>query len=103
MKRLGRARVQTATPMPCLFLILILAFPRVAIALLYLFSHYLDRAFHSILLLILGFLFLPFTTLVYAWLVNSGLPVAGINLLWLLIAVLVDLGSVGHGYSRRRA
>ena len=89
--------------MPCLFLILILAFPRLAIALLFLFTHYLDRAFHSILLLILGFIFLPFTTLVYAWLVNSGLPVAGINLVWLLIAALVDLGSVGHGYSRRRS
>jgi hypothetical protein len=88
--------------MPCLFLILILAFPRVAIALLFLFSHYLDRAFQSILILILGFLFLPFTTLVYAWMINSGLPVQGINLLWLLIAALVDLGAMGGGYSRRR-
>lgn len=89
--------------MPCLFLIVILLFPRVALALLYLFTHYLDRAFHSFLLLILGFLFLPFTTLVYAWMVNSHLPVAGINLLWLLIAVMADLGTAGHGYSRRRA
>jgi hypothetical protein len=89
--------------MPCLFLIVILAFPRLALALLFLFTHYLDRAFHSILLLILGFIFLPFTTLVYAWLVNSSLPIAGINLVWLLIAVLADLGTVGHGYSRRRA
>ena len=90
--------------MPCLFLIVILLFPRVALALLWLFTQYLDRAFHhTILLLILGFIFLPFTTLVYAWMVNSGLPVAGINLLWLLLAVLADLGSVGHGYSRRRA
>jgi uncharacterized oligopeptide transporter (OPT) family protein len=88
---------------PCLFLIVILLFPRVALALLYLFTHYLDRAFNSFLLLILGFLFLPFTTLVYAWMVNSHLPVAGINLLWLLIAVIADLGTVGHGYSRRRA
>jgi hypothetical protein len=87
---------------PCLFLIVILLFPRVALALLYLFTHYLDR-FPSFLLLILGFLFLPFTTLVYAWMVNSHLPVAGINLLWLLIAVIADLGTVGHGYSRRRA
>jgi uncharacterized oligopeptide transporter (OPT) family protein len=88
--------------MPCLFLIVILLFPRVALALLFLFTHYLDRAYHSILLLILGFLFLPFTTLVYAWMVNSHLPVAGINLLWLLLAVMADLGSMGHGYSRRR-
>jgi hypothetical protein len=89
--------------MPCLFLILVLAFPRVALALLFLFTHYLDRAFQSIFVLILGFIFLPFTTLVYAWLINSHLPIAGINLLWLLIAALVDLGTVGHGYSRRRA
>ena len=88
--------------MPCLFLILILAFPRVGLVLLYLFTHYLDRAFHSILLLILGFLFVPFTTLLYAWMINSGLPVAGINLLWLLIAALIDLGSLGGGYSRRQ-
>jgi hypothetical protein len=89
--------------MPCLLLIVILAFPRVGLALLFLFTHYLDRAFHSFLLLILGFVFLPFTTLVYAWLINSGLPVAGINLVWLLIAALVDVGALGHGYTRRRA
>jgi hypothetical protein len=89
--------------MPCLLLILILAFPRVGLALLFLFTHYLDRAFSSIFVLILGFIFLPFTTLVYAWMINSHLPVAGVNLLWLLLAALVDLGSLGHGYSRRRA
>ncbi len=45
--------------MPCLLLIVILAFPRLGLALLFLFTHYLDRAFNSILVLILGFLFLP--------------------------------------------
>lgn len=89
--------------MPCLLLIVILAFPRVGLALLFLFTHYLDRAFSSILVLILGFLFLPFTTLVYAWMVNSHLAIAGVNLLFLLIAALVDLGALGGGYSRRRA
>src|ERR1700733_1632642 len=89
--------------MPCLFLILILAFPRVGLALLFLFTHYLDRAFSSIFVLILGFIFLPITTLVYAWMINSHLPAAGINLLWLLIAALVDLGSLGGGYNRRRS
>jgi len=89
--------------MPCLFLLVILAFPRLGIFLLWLFTHYLDRAFHSILVLILGFIFLPITTLVYAWMVNSHLPVAGINLLFLLIAVLADLGGHGWGYSRARS
>ena len=88
--------------MPCLILFLTLLFPRLALALLFFFTHYLDRAFHNFLILILGFLFLPFTTLVYAWLVNSALPIAGVNILWLVIAAIVDLGSWGHGYSRRR-
>lgn len=96
--------MRRSTPrMPCLFLILILAFPRIGLVLLFLFTHYLDRAFHSIFLLILGFVFLPITTLAYAWMINSGLPVAGINLLWLLIAALIDLGGHGWGYSQRRA
>jgi hypothetical protein len=88
--------------MPCLLLIVILAFPRVGLALLFLFTHYLDRAFQSVLVLILGFLFLPLTTLTYAWMINSHVAVQGINLLFLLIAALVDLGALGGGYSRRR-
>lgn len=86
--------------MPCLFLILVLAFPRVALALLFLFTTYLD-IFHNVLLLILGFLFLPLTTLVYAWMLHSGQPVAGINLLWLFIVALIDLGAIGGGARNR--
>lgn len=88
--------------MPCILLILILAFPRIALLLLFFLSNYLDRAYHGVLIILLGFIFLPLTTLVYAWEVNSGLPVAGINLIWLILAVLIDLGGLGGGYSRRR-
>ena len=41
--------------------------------------------------------FLPLTTLVYAWELNNHMATAGINLLWLLIAVLIDLGGLGGG------
>ncbi len=34
--------------------------------------------------------------------INSHVAVAGINLLFLLIAALVDLGGLGGGYSSRR-
>lgn len=88
--------------MPCLLLLVILAFPRIGLLLLFFFTHYLDRAFNSIFLLILGFIFLPLTTIVYAWLVNSALPIAGVNLLWLAIAAIIDLGGLGGGYTRRR-
>jgi hypothetical protein len=34
-------------------------------------SNYLQRAYHDLIIPILGFFFLPSRTLVYAWLVNS--------------------------------
>jgi Zn-dependent protease with chaperone function len=52
--------------MPCLLLILLLAFPRIALALLFFFSNYLERAYHGLILPLLGFVFLPITTLAYA-------------------------------------
>lgn len=89
--------------MPCLLVILVLAFPRVILALMFFFSSYLERAYHGILIPLLGFIFLPITTLVYAWMVNNGLPMTGLNLIWIVLAVLIDLGSFGGGYSRRRS
>ena len=89
--------------MGCLVLIVFLAFPRIALVLLFVFSNYLQRAYHDLLLPLLGFLFLPLTTLVYAWMVNTRMPIAGINLLILVIAIVIDLGGLGGGeYHRRR-
>ena len=88
--------------MGCLFLICFLAFPRIALVLLLFFSDYLTRAYHGLLLPVLGFIFLPLTTLVYAWMVNSGQATTGVNLLILLIAVVIDLGGLGGGEYHRR-
>jgi uncharacterized oligopeptide transporter (OPT) family protein len=89
--------------MPCLLLLLTLAFPRVAIVLLYLLSNFLERAYHSLLIIILGFLFLPVTTIVYAWVVNSHHPVEGLYLVAVIVSVLIDLGLLGHGARSRRS
>src|SRR5581483_5586648 len=90
--------------MPCLIVMIGLAFPRVAIVILFFFSTFLERAYHSLLLLALGFVFLPLTTIVYAWIVNGRHPLDGIYLAALILAALLDLGIVGHGeYHRRRA
>ena len=88
--------------MACLLLILFVAFPRIALVLLFLFSHYLSRAYHGWLIPLLGFLFLPLTTLAYAWLVNSGQPIAGLNLVILIVAVIIDVGGWSGGEYRRR-
>ena len=89
--------------MPCLVVILILAFPRLALILLFLFSHYLERAYHGLLLPLIGFFFLPLTTLFYAYTVNTHQPIEGLTLVFLVIAVVVDLGGLGGGEYHRRA
>ena len=89
--------------MPCLLVVIILAFPRVVLALMFLLSNYLERAYHGLLLPLLGFIFLPVTTIVYAWLVNTHHTLDnGINLIILIIAVIIDLGGLGGGEWHRR-
>ena len=88
--------------MPCLLLILFLAFPRIALVLLFLTSSYLERAYHGLLLPLIGFLFLPLTTLAYAWMVNTGQPTAGLNLIILIVAAVIDVGGLGGGEYHRR-
>jgi hypothetical protein len=86
----------------CLVVFIVLLFPRAALALMWFFSTYLQRAFHGGLLLpVLGFIFLPLTTIVYAWELNSGMPTTGVNLIWLLIAVVIDVGGLGGGVQRQ--
>jgi hypothetical protein len=72
------------------------------LVLVWLFSDYLGRAIHSNLTLFLGFLFLPTTTLVYAWAKNSSGSVEGLYLVAMIVAVLVDLGIIGAGRGRWR-
>ncbi len=89
--------------MPCILVVAILAFPRAVLILMFLFTTYLQRAYDGLLLPLLGFIFLPLTTVVYAWLVNSHRPLSGINLLFLILAVVIDAGGLSGGeYHRRR-
>ena len=88
--------------MPCLLLIIFAAFPRIAMVVLFFLTNYLQHAYHSLLILLLGFIFLPLTTLVYAWLVNNGQPMAGLNLVLMILAVVIDIGGLGGGEYHRR-
>jgi hypothetical protein len=88
--------------MPCLLVLLVLAFPRVVLVLMFLLSDYLQRAYHGILIPLLGFVFLPITTIVYAWIVNTHRPLDGVSLIILVIAVLIDAGGLGGGEWHRR-
>ena len=90
--------------MPCLLLILILAFPRVAIALLWFLTNFFSGVYHGILIPLLGFIFLPLTLLVYTYIArNYPGPLSTQEFVVLFIAVILDLGLVGGGSFRRRS
>jgi hypothetical protein len=91
--------------MPCLLLILVLAFPRVVLVLIYLMDpRYLLHVYHGLIVPLLGFLFLPLTTLAYAWMFNSHRPLTdGVNVVILIIAVVIDLGGLSGGEWHRRS
>ena len=88
--------------MSCLLLLLVLAFPRVVLFAMFLLSNYLQRAYHGLILPLLGFFFLPLTTITYAWIVNSHRPVEGIYVILIIVAVIIDAGGWGHAEYRRR-
>jgi hypothetical protein len=86
---------------PCFLGCLAVAFPRVALALVWLFGgNYLLRAFGSRLWPLLGFFFLPLTTITFAFAVNSlgnGGAVSPFGWLLTVLALLADLGLLGGG------
>ena len=87
--------------MPCLVGCLALAMPRFAIIVVVIFSDYIGRAYQTALWPFIGFLIMPLTTLAYAWAINSRGSVAGLQLVVVVLAVLIDLGLVGGSASRR--
>lgn len=93
--------------MPCLLALLAVAFPRVAIVLLWLFTNFFNGVVYpiqGIVIPILGFIFLPLTLIVYAYLEKtSGARLTPVQLIFIFIAVIIDLGLLGGGFKGRRA
>jgi hypothetical protein len=85
--------------------LVLLAFftPRIVLFILWLFTSYLSRAFDGFVLPLLGFLFLPATTLAYAIAQNEFGGVNGIGLVVILIGLAVDIGLLGGGARQRRS
>ncbi|MFN0133505.1 MAG: hypothetical protein ACKVW3_13385 [Phycisphaerales bacterium] len=83
--------------MPCLIALIAFFFPRFVILVLAIFTSYLGRAYDSAIWPILGFFFLPYTTLAYALAKNANGHVDGIYLVLVILAVLMDLGVIGGG------
>jgi hypothetical protein len=90
--------------MGCLILVFALLSPRLALIATAILTDVLSRSMGGWLVPFVGFLVLPWTTLAFAWMWESGDAVRGIE--WFLVgfAFLVDVGfsSNGRRYSRRR-
>jgi len=76
--------------------------PRLVILVLAIFTEYMSIAYETTLWPVLGWFFMPFTTLAYcAAMVNNGHQITGGWLVLLIVAIVVDLGS--HGTTARRS
>ncbi|HYO95442.1 MAG TPA: hypothetical protein VER33_13060 [Polyangiaceae bacterium] len=91
--------------MPCLLGLLGLFFPRLVLVLVWFFvDGYLARAFGHWVWPLLGFLFLPLTTLAFAYSRHSLSAGGELSLLgWLLtlLALIIDVGIVRGGHRSR--
>jgi hypothetical protein len=88
--------------MGCLLAMFAGLFPRVALVCVWIFTNEVDRAYDSFFVPLVGLIFLPLTTLVYAlaWSPLGG--VEGIEWLWVALALVLDLSSFGGGARARR-
>jgi hypothetical protein len=85
----------------CVLLSLLLFGPRGAILIWWLFwPARWELAFDSFIVPFIGWLFLPFTTMVYVLVAPGG--VEGFDYLWLTISVFLDIASYGGGGAYQR-
>lgn len=89
--------------MPCCIGMLIgLLLPRVVLIFYWLLTPYVGKVFDNWLWPLLGFLFMPYTTLFYLWAMVHGGRVEGLWLVLVIIGVVLDLSSYGGGGRARR-
>jgi hypothetical protein len=89
----------------CLFAIIGAVWPRLLLALIYFFDPVMPaKVFHSALVPLAGFIFLPATTLAYEVCVFYWGPIAGqpLSMVLLGLALLSDLSQLGV-FRRKRA
>ncbi|MGH3145941.1 MAG: hypothetical protein ACRDTR_09095 [Rubrobacter sp.] len=88
--------------MGCLLAIFAGLFPRLALLVLWIARPALvGAAFGTFILPLLGFIFLPFTTLIYVLVYTPGVGVVGLEWIWVIIALILDVGHWGASYTQR--
>jgi hypothetical protein len=86
--------------MPCVVAAIALLVPRVVMFFIWLLTDWFQLAFSGVLWIwpVLGFFFMPYTTLAYmATMLNNGHVVSGWWLALIIVAAIVDAGHWGGG------
>jgi hypothetical protein len=90
----------------CFVVVIAALFPRLALAFLWFFqAGYLERAIQPWYWILLGFFFMPLTTLALAYGMNSlGAPGQMPTIAWVLVGlgVMADWGIIGGGSRSRK-
>lgn len=86
----------------CCWLLIAFAFaPRIALFLMWLLSDRISGAFGGVLIPLIGFFILPWTTLMFVLTAPGGFGI--LDVVVLVIALTADLGAWGGGYRNRRS
>jgi hypothetical protein len=91
--------------MGCLIVLMALIGPRVALLFTWIFTDLVERAFDSFAVPLIGLIFLPWTTFVYSLVYNPN-PAEGVSFLgwvFVVLALITDLGSYTYGAKSRRS
>jgi hypothetical protein len=83
----------------CLVVIVAGFFPRAALVIVWIATDLVDRAFSTWVIPLLGLIFLPFTTLVYALAWAPGVHLGNGRWIWVAIAFVIEL--MGYAGSAR--
>lgn len=89
--------------MGCLLVIFSLFIPRLIMFGIFLFTNWFSLAYSTLIWPLLGFIFMPYTTLAYlAAMLNNNHQLTGGWIVLVVVAVLVDLGGQGGSVGRYR-
>jgi len=81
--------------MGCVVALFSLLIPRVAILVIAIFTEYMSMAYETTIWPVLGWFFMPFTTLAYCAAMVNNEGVTGGWIVLMIFAVILDLGSGG--------
>jgi hypothetical protein len=89
--------------MGCLLPIVAIFVPRVVMFFIFLLTNWFPTAYQTVIWPLLGFFFMPYTTLAYMGaMLNNNHQRSGGWLVLVIIAVFFDLGGQGHSARSRR-